>query len=204
MKVLEPKVQDVAIKNLTLDKGVQMRATLNRNAIIDYADAYEAGEKLPPIVVFWKAGGRWYVADGFHRVLAKRRLKAKTIKAEVRHGGKREAILYAARANVAHGVRRTNEDKRRAVILFLQDSEWRKWTDSTIAAACAVSAPLVAKYRSWLTPDKEARVPEVRTYIDREGRERQYTQPRSLEDKDLDRKLRLERCPYCGQNMRKG
>ena len=45
-------------------------------------------------------------------------------------------------------MRRSNADKRRAVLLLLQDEEWGKWNDSKIARACAVSHTFVASVRS--------------------------------------------------------
>jgi hypothetical protein len=212
MIAAKPSVETMRVADLTLDKTIQMRASLNRTAILDYAEAYERGDDLPAIVVFYRFGGKnkRYVADGFHRVLARKHLAKKypkdkrwqTIDAEVRDGGKREAVLYAAGSNMRHGVRRTNEDKRKAVITLLKDAEWRKWADSEIARQCGVSPPMVGKYREWLRPEKAATEEEVRSYIDRNGKERSMTVPRPLEDPDLGAKVRLEKCPFCGQMMR--
>ena len=198
--------RSINIKELVLDKSVQMRATLNRIAIADYADAMEAGDEFPPIVVFHRAGGKKYVANGFHRVLVAKKLKLKTIPAEVHDGGKREAIVYAAGANVRHGVRRTNEDKRKAVITFLSDKEWKTWTDSTIAKQCSVSGAMVARYRQYMgeeagpSPDKDGF--RRRKFVDRTGRVRERITDRDPDQEvKLDEKLSGEICPYCGQKM---
>lgn len=116
-----------------------MRAGLNRQAIADCAEAMEAGAEFPPIVVLTKAGGRKWAADGFHRVLARKKTGVKTIEAKVRHGGRREAVPCAAGANATHGVRRTAEDKRKAVVTFLSDRKWAGWADAEIARICSVS-----------------------------------------------------------------
>jgi hypothetical protein len=50
-------------------------------------------------------------------------------------------------ATTPHGLRRTNEDKRRAVQLLLADSEWAKASDRWIAEQCKVSNHLVADVR---------------------------------------------------------
>lgn len=204
MRIKDTAIETIKLAGLTLDKTIQMRASLNRTAILDYAEAMEAGVEFPPIIVYYRRGGpnKHYVADGFHRVLAAKKLDRKTILAEVRDGTKRDAILYAARANMQHGVRRTNEDKRKAVITLLKDGEWKKWTDTEIARACGVSANMVAKYREWLRPEKASTEEEVRSYIDRRGRERTMTVARPLEDPDLGAKVRLEKCPFCGALMR--
>jgi hypothetical protein len=66
----------------------------------------------------------------------------------VHEGGRRDAILFAVGANATHGLRRTNADKRRAVLTLLHDPEWRQWSDSEIAHKCRVSRPLVAEMRA--------------------------------------------------------
>ncbi len=202
MLATKPRIESVKLADISMDKHTQMRAGLNRNAILDYAEAEKDGAKMPPIVVFRRVGikGVW-VGDGWHRILARKRNGGKTIEAEIRDGSRRDAMLYAAGANREHGVRRTNEDKRKAVIVLLKDSEWKKWADTEIGKACGVSASMVAKYRDWLRPEKSATDEEVRSYIDRRGETRTRTVPRPMEDPDLGAKLRHEKCPYCGQIM---
>jgi branched-chain amino acid transport system substrate-binding protein len=43
-----------------------------------------------------------------------------------------DAILYSVGANEMHGLRHTNEDKRRAVLTLLNDPGWSKWSDPEI------------------------------------------------------------------------
>ena len=51
----------------------------------------------------------------------------------------------AAGENATHGKRRTNADKRAAVLRWLEDDEGKQWTDSHIAKMCHVSDPFVGK-----------------------------------------------------------
>ncbi len=44
-------------------------------------------------------------------------------------------------------MRRTRDDKRRAVRILLQDAEWRQWSDRAIARQCHVSDLLVFTLR---------------------------------------------------------
>lgn len=202
MLTQETHIEEVPLKRLVLDKNVQMRDSLSQVAIQEYADLMAEGEEFPPIVAFGRVGGTYYVADGFHRVEAKRRLKAKTITVELRDGGKREAMLYAMRANANHGVRRTNADKQRSVQTCLNDKEWVKWTDSEIARRCAVSVSIVSRLRE-LMGNKGRR--EVRTYIDTSGNLRTrtvpYRQPKTPDELALENKA--ARCPYCGHELPK-
>jgi hypothetical protein len=74
--------------------------------------------------------------------------------ADVRRGALRDAMLAAAGANITHGFRRSNADKRRAVLTLLRDEEWSAWSDAEIARRCGVSQPFVGKIRAELSPSQ--------------------------------------------------
>jgi hypothetical protein len=85
--------------------------------------------------------------------------------ADAGQGTRRDAILYSVGANETHGLRRTNEDKRRAVLTLLSDGEWSKWSDREIARLCAVGHQMVAPLRAGLT----GRATSERTYTTKHG-----------------------------------
>lgn len=62
-------------------------------------------------------------------------------------------MLFSVGANAMHGLRRTNEDKRKAVETLLADEEWSKWSDREIARKFGVGHPFVAAVRSSLESD---------------------------------------------------
>lgn len=134
------------VASIRIDGGTQPRQSINEQVVSEYAEALQAGEKLPPVVVFHDGTDHW-LADGFHRYHAHRKAKRKDIAADVRNGTRRDAVLFSVGANAAHGLRRTNEDKRRAVQTLLEDAEWSKWSDRQIAEACGVSVPFVGAIR---------------------------------------------------------
>ena len=72
-----------------------------------------------------------------------------------------------ASANVAHGLRRTNADKRHAVGMLLADDEWRGWSDREIAQRCGVSHVFVGGVRLSLVTITSEDFP--RTYTTRHG-----------------------------------
>lgn len=113
----------------------------------EYKEALQNGAKFPPIVTFFD-GVYYYLADGWHRYEAYVAAGIVDIQADVYEGTRRDAQMYAFGANASHGLRRTNEDKRRSVSLMLDDEEWSGWTDNAIASACRVSNHLVTKIRS--------------------------------------------------------
>ncbi len=64
--------------------------------------------------------------------------------------------------------RRTNADKRKAVMTLLRDEEWSGWTDSEIARRCAVHHSTVAAVRSSLA-NSASEQPTTRTYTTKHG-----------------------------------
>lgn len=147
------------------DPDLQMRtAGIDVGVVADYAEAMTGGAEFPPIVVFFDGEGYW-PGDGFHRLAAAAQAERESILADVREGGKREALLFAVGANANHGLRRTAADKRRSVLAMLRDPEWSKWSDREIGKRCAVDHKTVAKVRAELTGE----IPTERTYTTRHG-----------------------------------
>ena len=137
------KTQQVKIKDVTLDRDMQPRVNITQEAVDEYRERMEDGEQFPPIAVV-KDGSTLYCVDGWHRVMAAKALKAKVITAVVTLGTRMDAIWVAAQANLRHGVRRTNADKRRAVALALLARPDSSFAD--IAAHCAVTREMVRQH----------------------------------------------------------
>lgn len=130
--------------------GTQPRAAIDHDLVEEYAEAMLAGAQFPPVTIFHDGADHW-LADGFHRHAACIRLGI-PVPCDIRQGTRRDAILYSAGANATHGQRRTNTDKRRAVIALLTDGEWSQWSNREIARRCAVSAAFVGNLRSYAVP----------------------------------------------------
>lgn len=140
------------VADIRIDGGTQPRAAINEDAVRDYAERLQHGVEFPPVVVFHDGRDHW-LADGFHRWHAHQASGMGDIRAEIRNGTRRDAVLYAVGSNAAHGLRRTNADKRCAVTILLRDSEWSEWSDAEIARRCGVSHPTVASVRRELSPE---------------------------------------------------
>lgn len=138
-------VSMIALADIRIDGGTQPRTAIDEQVVAEYADAMRSGVTFPPLTVFFD-GAEYWLADGFHRYHA---LKAIDAAADIdcRRGTRRDAVLFSVGANDTHGLRRTNDDKRKAVQTLLADAEWAAWSDRKIAEACAVSHPFVAGLR---------------------------------------------------------
>ena len=158
----------VAISSINMDGGTQPRAAIDFDVVEEYALALASGAVFPPVVVFFD-GSTYWLADGFHRTHAHKVAERQSIECDVRQGTRRDAILFSVGANASHGMRRTNEDKRRAVLALLNDPEWAGWSDGEISRRCAVSQPFVSKLRpAPITPNVMSDRAE-RTYVNRYG-----------------------------------
>lgn len=156
------------------DGGTQSRAALDTETIGEYAAAYTSGAVLPPPVVFYD-GTTYWVADGFHRIFARRQAGFGTVDCDVRQGTHRDAVLYSVGANTTHGLPRKNVDKRCAVATLLSDAEWSQKSDRWIAERCAVSDPFVGKLRAELqTVSSPAPAPAAR--VGKDGKTRALPQ----------------------------
>jgi transposase len=157
---------DVFLNQIHRGDATQARVSLDHEVLAQYVEDLSEGAKFPPVTLFHD-GTQFWIGDGYHRVEAARRVGFQTIRAEVREGGQREALLFACSANAEHGLRRTNADKRRAVILLLGDEECARWSDHKIARHCRVTHPFVGNVRRSL--ETVSSDDGQRTYL-REGR----------------------------------
>ena len=136
--------QKILLKVLLLAAETQSRTELKVGLVEEYAEAMREGNIFPPVEIILEGGTAW-VCDGWHRVLAARLINAEgTIDANVTAGTLNDAIWHAAAANRAHGQRRTNADKARAVMLALKakpDS-----TNKVLAEHCGVSEQTICNY----------------------------------------------------------
>lgn len=135
----------ILLHELRLDGGTQARAAMCQATV----DAYmEALDQLPPVTAFRDADGILWLADGFHRVEAARRVGRDMLVGVIHEGSQRDAVLHAVGANAEHGLPRTRADKQRAVERLLEDPEWSTWSDRAIARAARVTHPFVATVRA--------------------------------------------------------
>lgn len=168
----------IELSDLSVDGGTQSRVEFNVDALEDYAERMtlepvsglvldQDGEPWPALVVF-DDGKRKWLADGFHRMRAARKAGLNKFQVDLKRGELRDAIRLSLGVNAKHGLRRTNEDKRLAVMRALQDSEWVRYSDRKVAELCSVSAPTVSKLRKELEHQGDIEVAEER--IGNDGR----------------------------------
>jgi len=178
MSRIETEVMELPLDQIERDDELQPRKEMSADVVTEYAAALDDGARFPPVDVFLDENDKHWLADGFHRYDAHARVGRDEIECRVRDGSRRDALLFSCRANFKHGLRRSNEDKWRAVDTLLADEEWGRWSDREIAEKCRVSHPFVAKVREQEVvngnisiDDTKAAEPQTRSFISRHGSE---------------------------------
>ena len=155
------------LDKIRLDGATQPRAELLIEAMEDYAEQMRAGVQFPAVIVFFDGKDYW-LADGFHRIGAWRQVRLnEPIEADVLQGTQSEAQWYSYGVNKSHGLRRTREDRVRAIKAALRHPEGAKRSDNDIARHVGVSDKTVAKYRAEMESTSE--IPKSSGKADKPG-----------------------------------
>jgi hypothetical protein len=177
--------QLLRLDQLRLDGGTQFRVSEPEGVIATYADALlrktPHGEPkpapVPPAVVFFdrEEHAHW-LADGFLRLLAHRRIKADRMPCHVLRGTLRDAIRYALQANGSHGCHRTHEDILNAFLAAMRDHIWGSWANTRLAELLNVSESTIRRCREEC--ERDGTVPRIKERAARDpntGQERTIT-----------------------------
>ena len=97
------------IKIADLDLSLQTRAGTDAETIDNYAEAMADGAQFPDVTVFTD-GTHYWLADGFHRVMAAKQNGLTVIAADVRKGTEDDAVVFGGTANNKQGKRTTRAD----------------------------------------------------------------------------------------------
>jgi hypothetical protein len=165
--------KEILLVDIITDCGVQSRKLINDTYVAELSEIIKAGTALPLIDVFHD-GSTYWLADGFHRVMAYNRLGNANVTANVIKGTLTDAKIHSLGANKEHGLRRTNEDKRFAVEMALGFLAER--SDRYIADLIGVSDSLVLGVRRLLF--KSNTTPEPVKRVGTDGRSYNPSKPR--------------------------
>jgi hypothetical protein len=144
-----PLAQQIHPSKITTHPSTLMRAGgLDSDHVADLEAELRSGRTLPAVDVFYDGFTHW-LGDGNHRHAAALRAD-RVLDVNVHKGSLRDAILFAVRSNAHHGLKRTNDDKRLAVVTLLSDKEWGLQSDTSVAGLADVTQPFVGKVQQWL------------------------------------------------------
>ena len=149
---------NIALSAIQRDTSIQTRAEINMETVNSYAEAMTEGAKFPPVVLFGTEGKCW-IGDGWHRVMAAEQIDAMDIPAELRDGGKDDALWYAMGANKAHGLPMKRGDVKRAVELAVKT--WPNKSQREIAEQVGCTKQYVGQLKAEIS--KQVYLPPTRT-----------------------------------------
>ncbi len=146
--------QKILPRKIIFDAGTQARTKTDIKTCEAYIESMKDGAEFPPLDVFSDGTSDKYIlADGFHRLQSHMSFRPnKPINCRVHFGTLEDAQWFAITANKTHGLRRTNDDKRKAVKMALlhQKSRNENMSDRAIGEAVGVDHKTVAAVRAKL------------------------------------------------------
>jgi hypothetical protein len=160
-------IKKLRLNEIRIDGGTQPRVEINNALVKEYADEIKSNRSswfrikkiFPPLDVFYDGKSYWLV-DGFHRRHAYAREGVAQVDCQITDGTLEEARWASLSKNHAHGLRRTNEDKREAVKTALKLKP--ELSDRAIAEWCGVSDKTVSAARAEIPHLKTPSQPQTR------------------------------------------
>jgi hypothetical protein len=136
-------------KLIHTDLDTQACVAINDDVVKEYMEAMEAGDIFPPFLVYFdKLNNRYILVDGFHHFEAHCRLHPNdTISVELKLGTLDEARWVSLGSNKNHGLRRTNTDKRNAIVNALKHPKGAELSDNQIEKYLSVDHKTIAAIR---------------------------------------------------------
>ncbi|MCQ3931244.1 MAG: hypothetical protein DPW16_12365 [Chloroflexi bacterium] len=156
-KAVGERAEEMDIERITIDQTLQVRSKgLDAATVERYRAVIQNGGELPPITVYLmpteatSSANTYLLAAGFHRMEAHKLEGRKTIFAVVRQGTREQAMIEAARSNLAHGLDLKKPDLRRALEILIVAGYYTKdgvlASNGVIAADLGVSDPTVGEW----------------------------------------------------------
>jgi uncharacterized ParB-like nuclease family protein len=156
--VAAPKPTLLDLTSIRRDGGTQPRGMTDPATVAAYAEALELGAEFPPVDVMFDGEDYW-LYDGYHRVAAYTQQQRWQVPAIVHQGTQTDAQWASYGVNQAHGLRRSTEDKERAIKAALRHPNAAALSNLAIAKHLGVSDKTVEKYRQQLVASSE--IPKI-------------------------------------------
>lgn len=158
----------VFLDKINIAASPKVRSEVREETIAEYAKEYQRRKNdMPDAVLFEHQNDQYIVADGMHRIMAMKATGIKGRQFDVRKGTFQDCLAFALTANLHHGLRRTNADKRTSVETTL--CEFPEASNGKISEIAAVGETLVSEVRSAL--EKRGSISPAAKRKGRDGRE---------------------------------
>lgn len=175
-------MKTLKLDEIRIDEKLQAREFIDQETVYKYLEDMKNGDEFPPMETVFDGTIHWLV-DGFHRYHAYKLLGLKEVDIKYRPGTFEEAQNLACGMNGKHGKPRTLADRRRAVLIALNNPLNEGVSDYEIAKICGVSRPFVGSVRD---PEVKARQDQNRAKSAAKKAEKQEKAQSITKDKPLE------------------
>lgn len=144
-------MSSIQLSKLSLETNSQARVATSEETVEAYTAVIKANKTwvMGPKMVLFFDGETYYVADGWHRIIAAGRAGKKSLPEscfDIRKGDAVDAMVYGMTAADKHGLRMNSADKRRCVEYLLDHGiRGEKQTQTVIAELAGVSPRTVKR-----------------------------------------------------------
>jgi hypothetical protein len=161
---MKPNLKVLSPSKIDINGSPKVRGELHEEVASEYCAAYKRKVSMPRAVLFEVEQGHFLIADGLHRITAMLTAGTTSATFDVFQGTYQDCLQFALKANLSHGLRRSNADKRAGVIAAL--SSFRELSNVQIAELSAVGDDLVREVRKELEADNLIPQTDKRTGAD--------------------------------------
>lgn len=156
--------ETLKLKQIIKHRDLQVREQLDMNRVEFLTEVFEGWDAL----LVYRVDGKYYLADGYHRITAAERLGLEVINAEVVEGTFEDALLAGIEANSQHrGLPLTLKERKRAAELLLKTHA--NWSNRRIAKIAGLSEGQLRNLRSSL--ENQGIIQPVEKRVGADGKE---------------------------------
>ena len=114
----------LSISDIIRDERFQGRVKLDKSTLRNYTQKILRGLKFDPVEIT-QVGKALILTDGWHRVRACELAGRETIDAVIKQGDKKQAIFNAIIANLKHGLKVKDADKKHLFRMYMDSGQYR-------------------------------------------------------------------------------
>jgi ParB-like nuclease domain len=162
MVMQSDRIETILIEHIRIGedgKATQLRERTNEEIIERYAEDLENGDQFPAIDLVPVGDGTYYIADGWHRVLAHQRIGRGIVDAIILtvvdgQDPLETAKRYALRANQKHGLQLTRGDQGKRARTALLMPAYRYFSLRELEGEIGVSKSTISRVKNDLVMER--------------------------------------------------
>ena len=156
----------IKLSDIDISESPKVRSKLREDIAEEYSQRYLLKKHGMPEPTLFRVGKKLLIGDGLHRITAMKIAGLKAQVFDVIEGTRGDCLKFALKANLVHGIRRSNEDKAVATREAL--GEFTELSNIQIAEIAAVDDKYVGTIRKSM--EAACVIPPTEKRIGKDGR----------------------------------